>query len=107
MKIGFVKRYLTLFMSTYNNTLQPEVGVKVLARSKGEPYLAGIVHSVIQSNVWVEFPHLGKHYMYDKTQVIPYRSQFENGKFIPLIYVPKTKRQYVRKKILEYEKALL
>lgn len=94
-------------MSTYNNTLQPDVGDKVLAKSKGEPYLAGIVHSVIQSNVWVEFPHLGKHYMYDKTDVIPFRSQFENGKFIPLIYVPKNKRQYIRSKIQMYEKAIM
>lgn len=94
-------------MSTYNNTLQPKVGVKVLAKSKGEPYLAYIVHSVIRSDVWVEFLHLGKHYKYDRTEVIPFRSQFEDGKFVPLIFVPKIKRQYIRKKIQEYENALM
>ncbi|XP_050057415.1 uncharacterized protein LOC126550270 [Aphis gossypii] len=70
---------------------QPTVGIPFLATSRGEPYLAGLVTSVEGEVVTVQFPGKGS-YIYEKTNIIPFRSQFENGIFKSIKLVPKLQR---------------
>ena len=69
------------------------------------PYYAGIVERVEGDHVYVFFPSQYENvaFKYERKSVIPYRSQFDNGKFQPLKPVTKLQRTYKRKLILTYE----
>ncbi|CAI6352600.1 unnamed protein product [Macrosiphum euphorbiae] len=92
-----------------NNKQLFVVGEGVNAKTGGEPYLAGVITKIEGEDIYVKFPYGRYHnyeYKYDKSQLLPFTSQFINGK-LNIIKKGTKPMPTQRKAILEYETRLL
>lgn len=85
------------------------VGEGVNVKTSGDPYLAGFITKIEGDDIYIKFP-LGRfaryEYKYQKDSILPYTTQFPNGKFTPIKLVYNKPVASQRKKIKDYEERL-
>jgi len=77
---------------------------------RGMPYYAGIIDLVNGHEIYIKYPgkHCDRPYLYERSDLRPFTTQFPNGKFKPLKPIPKHKNsQYLRRKIRNYEQNVI
>jgi len=84
------------------------IGEGVNATIPTDPYLAGFISRIDGDDIYVKFPYdrLDPYeYKYKINQILPFQTQFPDGKFKP-IKLTNTDKQTQRRKIKLYEERL-
>lgn len=82
----------------------------VNATKRGMPYYAGIIDLMNGHEIYVKFPRRygDRVFLYERSDLLPFTTQFPDGKFKPFKAIPAHKNtRYIRQTLRNYEQNVM
>jgi len=83
-----------------------QIGDIVNTKVHGEPYVAGIIKSIVGDNIYIVFPYSkygNKELRFNRNDIRPYKTQFPEGTFQPIYLTSNMSRDAQRRMIRRHE----